>query len=166
MILYQGTLYEPHHQQKLLTSLEEDCFKTLNTTDHLQTGDVINACDVLTKRVLKGEFNTLIMPLLEEFDIPYGYFEHYVSMFSRDSLTKKVKIELGSNYQALSSLDEHNKRVLRPLGILFHIAAGNVDVLPAYSVIEGLLGGNINILKLPTFEKGGWSKLLYYLINI
>lgn len=37
----------------------------------------------------------------------------------------------------------------RPLGVLFHIAAGNVEALPAFTVIEGLLTGNINILKLP-----------------
>lgn len=41
-----------------------------------------------------------------------------------------------------------------PLGTLFHIAAGNVDILPAFSVAEGLLTGNINILKLPQADSG------------
>ena len=33
-----------------------------------------------------------------------------------------------------------------PLGVLLHIASGNSAGLPAYSVLEGLLAGNINIL--------------------
>lgn len=49
---------------------------------------------------------------------------------------------------------------------MFHIAAGNVDVLPAYSVIEGLLAGNINILKLPSGDRGVSVKLLSELIKI
>ena len=42
----------------------------------------------------------------------------------------------------------------RPLGVLFHVSAGNVDALPVYSVIEGLLTGNVNLLKLPEGESG------------
>ena len=34
------------------------------------------------------------------------------------------------------------------------MAAGNVDGLPAYSVVEGLLAGNVNILKLPAQDRG------------
>lgn len=42
----------------------------------------------------------------------------------------------------------------KPLGVLFHIAAGNAEGLPVMSVAEGLLAGNINILKLPSADKG------------
>lgn len=44
--------------------------------------------------------------------------------------------------------------MILPKGVLFHIAAGNMDILPAYSVLEGLLTGNINILKLPSADHG------------
>lgn len=40
-----------------------------------------------------------------------------------------------------------------------HIAAGNADSLPVFSVLEGLLTGNINILKLPEID-GGLSVML------
>ena len=46
-----------------------------------------------------------------------------------------------------------------PKGVLFHISAGNMDALPAYSVLEGLLTGNINLLKLPS-EDHGLSRFL------
>ena len=52
-----------------------------------------------------------------------------------------------------------------PLGVLLHIAAGNVDALPAYSVVEGLLSGNVNILKLPMGDSGLSVRLLYELIQ-
>ncbi len=166
MILYQGIIYPNKVQTNLLKALENDCLDTLDSSVMLKTTDVINACDQLTKKIRKGEFDHIILPLLEEYDIPKNYFEKYVSMFSKEALQKKIAIELGSDYETLAPLDKNNKRVIKPLGILFHIAAGNVDVLPAYSVIEGLLVGNINILKLPTGDKGVSLNLLRELINI
>ena len=41
-----------------------------------------------------------------------------------------------------------------PLGTLLHVAAGNLPGLPVYSVLEGLLTGNVNLLKLPRADKG------------
>ena len=53
-----------------------------------------------------------------------------------------------------------------PLGTLFHIAAGNVDGLPAYSAAEGLLTGNVNILKLPQADNGLSVNICLKLIEI
>jgi hypothetical protein len=166
MILYQGKKYPNEEQTKLIHSLEKDCMNTLSSNVTLTTEEVIEACDQLTKKIYQGMFDHIIKPLLQEYNIPDNYFQKYVSMFEKKSIRKKVEIELGSDYQELSNLDENNKRWRTPLGILFHIAAGNVDVLPAYSVIEGLLVGNINILKLPTGDKGVSVDLLLELINI
>lgn len=166
MILYKGKQYESHKQSDLINTLYDDCLSTLSNQNRLETKDVIQACDSLTKKILSGEFDDTIKPLLEEFDIPDEYFSKYVSMFTRESLEEKVKFELGEDYDITTNLDEHNSKSLYPLGILFHIAAGNLDVLPAYSVIEGLLVGNINILKLPTGDKGVSVDLLSELINI
>lgn len=166
MILYKGKIHNNNKQNELLSSLENDCLKTLSETDLISTEEVINACDILTKRIYEGKFNHIIKPLLVEYDIPSDYFEKYVDMFSKESLEKKVAIELGDDFHSLSSLNLENKRVIYPLGVLFHIAAGNIDVLPAYSVIEGLLVGNINVLKLPTGDKGVSIDLLLELINI
>lgn len=166
MILYKGKKYNDIDQAKLLSTLQSDCLQTLSHSKKLQTSLVINACDVLAKDIINGKFDSLIKPLLIEFDIPKEQFANYISMFSKASLEKKVEIELGTDYLSLSKLDEDNERHIYPLGVLFHIAAGNVDVLPAYSVIEGLLVGNINILKLPTGDKGLSVELLSELIRI
>jgi hypothetical protein len=55
---------------------------------------------------------------------------------------------------------------IAPLGVLFHITAGNVDGLPFVSLLDGLLTGNINIIKLPKEEGGITVSLLEELFKI
>lgn len=165
MILYKGEIYENLEQDRLISSLYEDMINTLSFGKHLSIDSVINACDRLYKRIMNHEFDEIALPLLKALNIPYSALDHYASYFSKEGLTKKVDIELGELKNGELSLDKDNTRRLEPLGILFHIAAGNVDLLPAYSVIEGLLVGNINILKLPTGDNGLSVKLLKELIK-
>ncbi len=166
MILYQGEILDNHKQMKKLETLRGDCYETLGSSKPLETEDVILACDKLAQKVKQGAFDDIIIPLLEAFDIPYDYFLQHIPMFEKEALYKKVEFELGKDYKDLENLDENHSRTIHPLGILFHIAAGNVDALPAYSVVEGLLAGNINILKLPSGDKGVSVKLLSELIAI
>lgn len=166
MILYQGEILGNEKQSEILKTLKSKCYETINNGEKISAMDVILACDKLAQNVKSGMYNTMIMPLLEEFDIPYDYFIQSLPMFEKDALIKKVEIELGKDYASLPDLDENNQRKIYPLGILFHIAAGNVDVLPAFSVIEGLLAGNINILKLPSGDRGVSVKLLSELITL
>ena len=165
MILYKGEIYENLEQDRLISSLYEDMINTLSFGKHPSIDSVINACDRLYKRIMNHEFDEIALPLLKALNIPYSALDHYASYFSKEGLTKKVDIELGELKNGELSLDKDNTRRLEPLGILFHIAAGNVDLLPAYSVIEGLLVGNINILKLPTGDNGLSVKLLKELIK-
>ncbi|MFA6647437.1 MAG: acyl-CoA reductase [Candidatus Izemoplasmatales bacterium] len=166
MILYKGELYENHQQKDLILKLRMDCYETLGKEESLKLSEVVEACDKLIQNVKSGMYDDLILPLLEEFDIPYDYFQNHLPMFEKPSLMKKIDFELGKDYCQISDLDDFNVRGRYPLGILFHIAAGNVDALPAYSVIEGLLVGNINILKLPSGDRGVSVKLLSELIKI
>ncbi|MDD3130069.1 MAG: acyl-CoA reductase, partial [Candidatus Izemoplasmatales bacterium] len=166
MILYKGELYENHQQKDLILKLRMDCYETLGKEESLKLSEVVEACDKLIQKVRSGMYDDLILPLLEEFDIPYDYFQNHLPMFEKPSLMKKIDFELGKEYCQISDLDDFNVRGRYPLGILFHISAGNVDVLPAYSVIEGLLVGNINILKLPSGDRGVSVKLLSELIKI
>src|SRR5574344_630150 len=166
MILYKGIIYEDSKQESLFTSLENDCYKTINSNTHLQVEQVINACDALYHKLIKGEFDDIILPFLHLADISKEYFLEIANMFSAESLRYKCEIELDKEIDNLPPLQDGTKRVRRPLGILFHIAAGNVDGLPAYSVIEGILAGNINILKLPSGDSGLSIKLLQELIKV
>lgn len=166
MILYQGEIFPNEQQMEKINHLKEDCYETLNTKPLLKPMEVILACDKLVKQVRDNRYDDIIMPLLDAFDIPYDYFLQSLPMFEKESLITKCERELGKDFNDLEDLDHTYQRKLYPLGILFHIAAGNVDVLPAYSVIEGLLVGNINILKLPSGDQGLSVKLLSELIKI
>lgn len=165
MILYKGEVYPDGKQEELISSLKGDMLETLQNNRTLTYNDVIDACDKLYQRVMNHEFDSIVLPLLEMANMPYSTFERYAKYFSKEGLLKKIDIELGDLKNGELDLDEGNTRHYEPLGILFHIAAGNVDLLPAYSVVEGLLVGNINILKLPTGDNGMSIRLLQELIK-
>lgn len=162
MILYRGKLIDSHVESRWLDSLYEDCVDTLSKSS-ITAEQVISACDRLYRRVMQGEYDSLIFPLLQASNVSFARFQQMAKLFSREELEYKCAIELGE--RSFAPLKDGTRRKRCPLGILFHIAAGNVDALPAYSVIEGLLCGNINILKLPAGDNGLSVKLLYELIQ-
>ncbi len=171
MILYKGTVRDDCEQLALIKSMRPDLYRTLANGDFPRPETVIRACGQLYDRVLDGEFDGIVLPLIEQFDISYERFREMALLFSPDALRQKCYTELGTLYSLSDTPDRLGDgaglTVLRrryPLGILCHIAAGNVDGLPAYSVVEGLLAGNINILKLPAGDSGLSVKLLSELV--
>ncbi len=165
-MLIHGEMIETNFESKYLEGLYEDCIHTLNKANPITTEKVIHACDVLYQKVMRGEYADLISTVMQMSDISKERFETMARLFSREELEYKCRIELGKRYPTPKALKNGTERIYYPLGILFHIAAGNVDGLPAYSVIEGLLTGNINILKLPAGDNGLSVRLLWELIQI
>lgn len=163
MILYHGKIMQNSCQDKLIESLKESVYTPIFNSDLLLSSIVINACDKLARRVMNGDYNSIVAPFLSLFNISSTQFRDMVGLFTKESLEYKCSIELCDDE---SIIDGKVLRKRYPLGVLLHIAAGNVDVLPAYSVIEGLLSGNVNILKLPMGDSGLSVKLLYELIKI
>ena len=163
MILYQGKILQNSRQEALIESLKDDVAIPLLHKEALSAAAVINACDKLAQRVLSGDFDNIVKPFLRLFNISNEQFEELVRLFTKESLSYKCSIELCDDER---TIDNKVIRKRYPLGVLLHIAAGNVDVLPAYSVVEGLLSGNVNILKLPMGDSGLSVRLLYELITI
>lgn len=166
MMLINGEIIDSNAEGKYIDSLYENCVRTLNRENQITLEMVIEACDKLYHRVMDGEFDQYIMPILQASNISYERFREMAGLFSREELEYKCQVELGEWVEPLPDLKGGIRRKRYPLGILLHIAAGNVDGLPAYSVIEGLLAGNINILKLPTGDSGFSVRLLSELIKI
>ena len=162
MILYRGELMEDSRQEELLAALETDLYAPLRRGDRLETETVIRAFDALARRVLAGEFDDVVRPLLEAFGIGEDQFREMARLFCREGLERKCALELAD---PPILLEGNVLRERRPLGVLLHIAAGNVDALPAYSVAEGLLAGNVNILKLPMGDSGLSVRLLHELVK-
>ena len=163
MILYHGKILKNSLQDKLIESLKDTVHTPIFNDAPLSAPTVINACDKLARRVINGDFDSIVTPFLRLYNINNEQFRDMVGLFTKESLTYKCEIELCDDDKII---DGKVMRKRYPLGVLLHIAAGNVDVLPAYSVIEGLLSGNVNILKLPMGDSGLSVKLLYELIKI
>jgi len=165
MMLIRGEIIESNLEKNYIDSMYSECLETLKKSEQINTEQVIRACDALYQKAMQGELDEFLFPMLQRADISYEKFQAMAKLFSKKELEYKCRIELGNKSGSLETLRNGTKRVRYPLGILFHIAAGNVDGLPAYSVIEGLLTGNINILKLPAGDNGISVRLLYELVQ-
>lgn len=167
MILYRGELCEDRELPRLLERLEADCLETI-AGQTIDRETVVAACDALARRVEAGDYDSVLQPFLTAFSIDPARFREALFLFKREALSYKLAVELGS--EDLPDLTPPGRAPIRrrrmPLGVLFHMAAGNVDGLPAYSVVEGLLAGNVNILKLPAQDRGASLLLLRELVRL
>ena len=166
MILAHGNLYEDRELVPLREGLAEACARTM-AGPPLESGVVVEACGELARRVERGDYDRLLAPLLTGLAMDPGQLQAAVGLFRRESLLYKLETELGPELVPLRRPGGGPiRRVRYPLGTLLHIAAGNVDGLPAYSVAEGLLAGNVNILKLPSMDQGASILLLKELTDL
>ncbi len=148
MIFVNGKLLPDSQRKRVLGSLEAQ-LDAVRTAPPLEAETVISAVDALGRRLEAGEF----APLLSQF-LPAGVkLDALLPLLRRDSLEVRLSAELGPAPFAPRESARTTARVL-PLGVLFHIAAGNMPGLPVYTVLEGLLTGNINLVKLPHGDKG------------
>lgn len=168
MILSGGILYDTSQQPRLLDELEQQINET-RLRRPLETKTVIRALDELGRRLEHGEYADFIASL----HLEHGAEQIALAarMLRRDSLEYKVRTELGLDYFSprITCPPLGFERLMirpMPLGTLLHIAAGNMDVLPAFSVVEGLLTGNINILKLPQADNGITIEIFMRLLDI
>lgn len=168
MILADGRLYPSSEHSHILDTLEETiCHTRMNET--LDTETVIQALDRLGQCVAAGEFDALIGSL--GLGKAAEDMMSSVELLRQGYLEKKVMTELGRDFfvptrqEATFGLRGIETRAM-PLGTLFHIAAGNMDFLPAYTVAEGLLTGNVNLLKLPQADSGVTVLALQKLIEL
>ncbi|MBQ8143485.1 MAG: acyl-CoA reductase [Butyricicoccus sp.] len=163
MLLIRGELWEDGRMEEALSDLETHLTRTLSAPP-LDPMLVVNACDKLARAVEAGEYAAELEAFLAVHEVPRAMVEDAIGQFKKDSLLYKLKMELGEEtLEPLCAGTLVWQRRRFPLGVLFHIAAGNVDGLPAYSVVEGLLAGNVNLLKLPSADGGLSVRLLYAL---
>lgn len=156
MILAHGTVYPSEDATRVIDSLARELPRTL-TAPPLDSRLVAEACGSLAERIKRGEFDILLQRLEQAEILRPGQLRAALALMSRESLLYKLHTELPPVEPVLSPPGYRGDTIYRkriPLGVLFHIAAGNADALPAYSVVEGLLSGNINLLKLPSLDSG------------
>ena len=125
--------------------LEFKINKTLKE-EYPQPEKVLHALGKLSDNVKSGYYDSFIKAIGEKFftgGIKWG--ETYRETDSQISKVLKLISEDTLRQRLKNELPDASDRV--PLGVILHIGAGNMPGLGAFSVIEGLLSGNINILK-------------------
>lgn len=148
MIFANGTLLPDTERNAVLNGLESQ-LNAVRGAPPLEAETVISAVDTLGRRLEAGEF----APLLARF-LPAGVgLDQLLPLLRREALEAKLAAELGPEPFRPRTLAQTAAHAL-PLGVLFHIAPGNMPGLPVYTALEGLLTGNINLVKLPHGDKG------------
>ncbi|MHC1694844.1 MAG: acyl-CoA reductase [Eubacteriales bacterium] len=170
MNLADGRIINVEESNKILAELEERIINTL-IGDRLSPQTVIDACDRLVMELDEERYLEMMKVLGIGKQTGIQYINEARRLFSREGLTVRLKKELGEAYLSAERISPENngtkpEESICPLGTLLHIAAGNAHGLPVFSVLEGLLTGNINILKLPSQESGISVTLLADLIRI
>ena len=170
MNFVNGKIISEEECQFVLENIDTMILETLQKPP-LDINLVIEACDIMVKNigsldVVKKLPDLGISPVLAEM-----YINQVEQMFSGRAIRDRIKLELGTDYdKAKEIVYSHSgakaTQMYVPIGVLFHITAGNMDVLPFVSLLEGLLCGNINIVKLPKEEQGITVSLLEELIKI
>lgn len=162
MIIANGHIYDSERQDEIITEAETRINRTL-AEKTLSAETVMIAIDRLGHEIERGVFDQRISSL--PVDDPLRYKNMAVEMLNREFLEYKLALELGvSDVSRFNIKDKVSARIM-PLGVLFHIAAGNMEGLPAFSLVEGLLAGNINILKLPQADNGLSIEIIAKLIE-
>ena len=132
---------------QVLSGLEEEITKILGGPP-LEADTVLDALEALGAELDSGALDGLIAQYA-----PPGAREELDRVrpqISRAALEERLALELGG----LSGPRPFGRAEVRPLGVLLHIAPGNMAGLPAFTAVEGLLTGNVNIVKLPHGDKG------------
>lgn len=167
MNLISGKLFDQQQSKEQLHKLYELVVSTKQQGD-LDIDRVILACDKLSNLLTEEHY----LPVLTSLGLPQYKAKRELQtakqMLSRQYLERRLEIELGGKKDVQFvpyGSDFAVTHELKPLGVLLHIVAGNVDALPVFSVIEGLLTGNINILKLPGSDNGLSVSILQKLIE-
>lgn len=183
MILFEGQLLADEELDNVLEKLWDSCVQAITEREDI-AGRVMDACGGVAQKIKQGDYDSILNPLLMKGTFTRQQLEEVINFFDRENLQYKYDVELGSwkqmvedetgiieqdteNLQLRGTKRGHEtrKKQVTPLGILFHIAAGNAEGLPFYSVLEGMMAGNVNILKLPSMDDGISVLLLHEIIK-
>lgn len=171
MILFNGKILPDEELDNVLDNLWEHCINAVSKRKTVaeMAAMVMDTCGVLAERIRAGAYDEMLNKLLTKGVFTEEQLEEALGYFDSENLLAKYWTELGvllENMPEYNDKDVAITRRLEPLGVLFHIAAGNAEGLPFYSVIEGMMAGNMNILKLPSADDGLSIMLLNEIIKL
>lgn len=161
--IWRGTRVES--LDGLLEGLDAEIDETMRGM--LRTSDVLEACESLSETIRSGKAEFLTEALLRDgIQDPVPTLTALADALSRESLTLKLMSELGSDEPFEISRVDNGKQHFEgwsPVGVLLHITAGNSPIVAPMAAVEGLLTGNINLLKVASNLGDFATEVLLYL---
>lgn len=148
--IWQGKPINHDTLQTKMKGLSEEIAQTLNET--LATEELLTACDTFSQQLTTGKYPELKEALHND-GIPNAdeVIASLAGFLTRKSLEKKLTAELGTTdpfkIQRVDYKEPHYES-WSPMGVLVHITAGNSPIVAPMAAVEGLLSGNINIIKV------------------
>lgn len=156
--LWQGQWLNDAELDERLAALDDTL--PIDLTRPVPQHALLHAADALSRRLSDGDDHdpALVAALMQTLqqDAATGKTEAQGTLatlarfLSREALQTKLRRELGGlQPHTLRRIDgdEDAFEAWAPLGLLVHVAPGNVPTVAPLSLIEGLLAGNLNILK-------------------
>jgi len=119
----------------------------------LQPSLLFRACASFREQLMEGDNEELIQSLTEAGNTAEKAaetIEEIVAFLDPDFLEQKLKRELGKDNPFVLHRNDFRGDAFEawaPLGMLVHVVPGNAPTVAPLSVLEGLMSGNINILK-------------------
>ena len=148
--IWQGKIIDNKDLEERMAGLSDEISETLGET--LSTADVLDACEMLSQALRNNAYPELTEALrVDGVPNPQEVLLNLANFLTRPALEKKLLAELGTSDPFLIhrvSYDEAHYETWSPMGVLVHITAGNSPVVAPMAAVEGLLSGNINIIKV------------------
>ncbi|GAA4933152.1 acyl-CoA reductase [Streptomyces coeruleoprunus] len=146
---WQGALIGDEEAERRLAGLAATVEDVLGTP--LDTETVLAACDALATALRDPEHpvRARLVPHLPEGEDP-SVLTELGTYLSRGELTRKLRRELGGTAPQRLNRPDARETVYEawaPVGLVAHVAPGNAVTVAPLSVVEGLLAGNVNVLK-------------------
>ncbi|WP_019891211.1 acyl-CoA reductase [Streptomyces purpureus] len=146
---WQGAFIGDEEAARRLASLPATVEAVLATP--LETETLLGACDALSAALIDPAHpvRARLARHLPEGEDP-AVLTELATFLGRRELTRKLRRELGSTAPGRLGRPDARETVYEawaPVGLVAHVAPGNATTVAPLSVVEGLLAGNVNILK-------------------
>ncbi|WP_430613430.1 acyl-CoA reductase [Flavobacterium sp. JP2137] len=121
--------------------------------EELPTDILIGACTALIAQIEAGSRPELYRALVEQgqsMDSATALVRGICHFMSKENILARLKADLGSHHPfelQRRTYATAEYEAWKPLGIQVHIVPGNALQVPVLSLLEGLMAGNINVLK-------------------
>ncbi len=119
----------------------------------MDSATLINACATYRQQLLDSDHKELISSLTKAgntIEFAEETIQVIIGFLDPEFLTQKIKRELGTDNPFILHRNDFKSDAFEawaPLGMLVHIVPGNAPTVAPLSILEGLMSGNINILK-------------------